>query len=150
VDRAPVHDPEHAASGTIGFLVHHLGDESTEGDDGDLLDDLAEESGTMHVPSCDVGTDSMTTILVLDAHRAARSGWRDGMTKGADRDLRLLVSTDDELVLSQGSALPASVVEVEDAPCLRGELGIAREDPAPSAPRTQRILLQPSPDRHAA
>ena len=91
----------------------------------------------MHIPSCDVGTDPIPTILVFD-------------TTGPDMDLCLLVGTDDELVLPQGTAFPASVIEVEDASRLHGELEIAREEPASSAPRTQRILMQPSPDRDAA
>jgi len=32
-----------------------------------LLTGLPEESGTMYVPSSDVGTDHMTSILVLNA-----------------------------------------------------------------------------------
>ena len=54
VDPAAIDDPEDAASRTIGFLGHHLGDERVEGNDGDFLDDLAEELRPMRVPSCDV------------------------------------------------------------------------------------------------
>ncbi len=49
-----------------------------------------------------------------------------------------------------GAALPTTVAEVENASRLDGKLRIAREDPAASAPRTQRILVQPAPDCHTA
>ena len=133
VNGAAVNDPEDALGRMIGFLGHHLGDERVEGDDGDLAEDVAEETGTVHIPGGDVRTDAMTPVLVLDANGAARRRWRDRVKSAPDRDLRLLVGTDDELALGERAVVPAPVVEVEDASRLGREIRIAREDPTPPA-----------------
>ena len=115
-------------------MCHHLGDEVIEGDDGDLGDDVAEEPGTVDIPRRDIGADAMAAVLVLDPHGAARTRRRDRMAAGVDRDLRLFVGADDELVPAEGATVPLPVIEVEDASRLGPELGIAREDPAPPGP----------------
>ena len=74
VDCATIDDPEDSASRTIGFLAHDPSDERVEGNDRDLLDDVAKESSSMHVPGSDVGTNSVTSILVLDHGTQARAG----------------------------------------------------------------------------
>lgn len=139
MDRAAVDDPEDGLGGSVRFPGHHPG---VEGDDGDPSDDIAEEPGTVDIPGRDVGTDAIAAVLVLDSHGAARARRRDRMAAGADRDLRLLVGADDELLPAEGAPVPRPVIGIEDASRLGPELGIAREDPAPPAPRRLRSRSQ--------
>ena len=101
----------------------------------------------MHVPGRHVGTDSMAPVFVLDAKTMAGSRGQDRMTRAADGDLRLLVGADEELIGRQCATAPVPVIEVEDARRFGRELRIAGEDLAPSTPGTQRILMEPPPDR---
>ena len=124
VDRAAVDDPEDALCGPVGFTGHHLGNEGIEGNDGDLGDDVAEEPGTVDVPRRDIGTDTVAPVLVLDPNGAAGSRRHDRMKAGSDRNLRLLVRTDDEFVPGERTPVPLPVIEVEDASRLGPELGM--------------------------
>ena len=72
------------------------------------------------------------------------------MDAQAGLDAGLLVGGDDELVRAQRLPLPAARIQVQDAPGLGLEVGVAREDPAAMLPRADRILVQPAPDRAVA
>ena len=61
-------------------------------------------------------------------------------------DAGLLVGGDDVLVLAQRLPLPASLVQVQDAPGLGLEVRIARKDPAAVLPRPNGVFVQPAPD----
>jgi hypothetical protein len=61
-------------------------------------------------------------------------------------DAGLLVSRDDELVLAQRLALPAPLVQIQQAPGLGLEVRIARKDPAAVLPGANRVFMQPTPD----
>lgn len=50
---------------------------------------------------------------------------------------------------AQRFARPAPFIEVQDPARLLGELRIAGEEPTPIAPRLQRVLAQPAPQRRA-
>jgi hypothetical protein len=65
-------------------------------------------------------------------------------------DAGLLVGAQDIVAWSEGKALPARLIKIEDAAGLGGELGIAREDPAAVALRPQGILIEPAPQGRAA
>ena len=62
----------------------------------------------------------------------------------------LCAHREDVLVLAQRPALPAPLVQVQDAPGLGLEVRIAREDPAAVLPRSDGVLVQPAPDRAVA
>ena len=61
-------------------------------------------------------------------------------------DAGFLVGRDDVLVLAQRLSLPASLVQVQDAPGLGLEVRIARKNPAAVLPRPDCVLVQPTPD----
>lgn len=50
VRRAVVHDPELPIGGGVGFLIHHLLDQRTEGFDACLGLAAPEEPGAMNIP----------------------------------------------------------------------------------------------------
>ena len=65
-------------------------------------------------------------------------------------DAGLLVGRDDVLVFAQRLALPAPLVQVQDARGFDLELGIARKEPAAVLPRPDGVLVQPTPHRAVA
>ena len=87
---------------------------------------------------------------VLNAHRLTRLGGQARMDTQASLDAGLLVGGDDELVVAQGLSLPAPLVQIQDSRGLGLEVRIARKDPASMLPRSNRVLVQPTPHRAVA
>lgn len=56
----------------------------------------------------------------------------------------------DVLGWTEGHAVPAALVEIQDPPCLGGEGGVAGEAPAPDPPGPERVGGEPAPDRRPA
>src|ERR1700739_1076838 len=61
----------------------------------------------------------------------------------------LLVGAQNEVARPQRLDLPATGIEIEDRSGLAREPRIAREYPTAMAPRAQRILTEPTPERGA-
>lgn len=59
----------------------------------------------------------------------------------------LFVGRDYKLIVFEGLAAPNSLVEIEQTACLGGETRVPREDPTAVVPGTNRILVEPPPDR---
>jgi hypothetical protein len=87
---------------------------------------------------------------VLHAHRFAGFGRKTGVDSTPRLDAGLLVGRDDELVVAQGLALPASPVKIQDAAGLELEVRVPRKDPAAVLPGADRIFVQPAPHRAVA
>jgi hypothetical protein len=68
----------------------------------------------------------------------------------SDLNLGLFVGREDVLIAAERLAVPDAMVEIQDAGGLRCEVRISRKDPAPSGPRAEGILTEPSPAGHAA
>lgn len=148
--RAVVHDPEHAPRGVVRWLAHDLIDQALERRDAGGRFAAAEHLGAMDVQGSQVRPSATACVLVLHAHRLARSGRQARMDAQPRLDAGLLVGRDDELVLAQRLPLPAPLVQVQDAPGLELELRIARKDPAAVLPGADCIFVQPTPDRAVA
>ena len=57
---------------------------------------------------------------------------------------------DDEFISARGLALPAALVQVQDASGLPLELGVAGENPTAVLPGADGVLVQPTPNGRAA
>ena len=66
---AVVHDPEHPRGGSVGLLLHDLGDETLEGTDPGFLLAAAKNLGTPDIPRGQIGPGTATFLFVLHAHR---------------------------------------------------------------------------------
>ena len=64
--RRVVHDPEDAASGLVGLLVHDFTDEPLCGSHAILDFAASEDLGAMHVPSRQVGPGTFAKVLMLN------------------------------------------------------------------------------------
>jgi hypothetical protein len=147
VRRTVVDDPEHARSRPIGFAGHDLEHQAVERLDPGLRLAPPENPGLFHVPRRDIGKRSHAAVFMFDAPGPGRCGGQGRMATRARLDAGLFIGADDPLVLSQRSALPEALVEIEDAASLCGKVGITGEDPAPVVPRLDGVLGQPTPNR---
>jgi hypothetical protein len=138
--------PEHPGGRTIGFLGHHLADQSSEGGDTGLGFASTEDSGLMDVPRSQVGPGSLARVLVFDAHRPSRTCGSDAVFAASGLDAGLLVGADYEIGCSQRTTLPHPLVEIEDSAGLAGEIRVPREDPAAMMPRADGVLREPAPN----
>jgi len=143
---AVVHDPEDALGGVVGCLAHDLIDQSLKRLDAGRWFAAAKQLDPMNVHCGEVCPSATALVLVLDAHRLFRRARQARMSSNPRLDAGLLVGRDDELVLAQRRAFPATSVQVEDAFGLALELRVTREDPATMLPRAYRILVQPAAD----
>ena len=145
--RPVVHNPEHPASVAVWGLAHDLLDQPLEGGDARCCFAAPKHLGAVHVEGGKIGPSSSARILVLDAYRLAGPSRQARMGAYAGLDAGLLVSGDDKLVLAQRLPLPAARIQVQDAPGFCLEVRIARKYPAAMLPWTDRVLVQPPPDR---
>jgi len=150
VRRTIVGDPEYAPRGAVGLLAHDLSDETFEGSDAGLALAAAEQLGAMDIPGRDIGPSTGATVFVLNINRPPRPGRQRGMFAPARLDAGLLVGAEHIIARSQGFVPPPALIEVQDAAGLGSEGGITRENPATMAPRSQRVLAEPAPQRGAA
>jgi hypothetical protein len=66
---------------------------------------------------------------------------------GSGSDAGLLVRRKHEFVVLQGLDLPDSLVEVEQASGFDRELRVARKNPTAVKPRSNRVFVEPTPER---
>ena len=147
---AVVHDPEDAASGLVGLLVHDFTDETLCGSHAILDFAASEDLGAMNVPSRQVGPGTFAKVLMLDPDGAVWTGRQSRPFSASSLNARLLVGRDHEVISAQWCALPNALVEVEDRTGVGRKVGITEEDPAPMLPWAESVSTEPTPQGGAA
>ena len=147
---AVVHDPEDAASGLVGRLVHDFTDETLYWSHPVLDVAAPEELGAMNVPSRQVGPGTLAKVLMLSPDGAVWTGRQRRLFSASRLNARLLVGRDHEVIGAQWRALPNALVEVEDGTGVGRKVGITRENPASMLPWAERVCTEPTPQGGAA
>jgi len=83
---------------------------------------------------------------VLHPCRQAGLWGQRRMLAAAGLNAGLFVGGDHEFIVPEGFAVPAPLIEIEDATRLAGEVGVAREDPTAVVPRANGVLVEPAPN----
>src|SRR5712691_3452306 len=122
---AVVGNPEHPARGTVGLLAHDLRDVAFERSDPGLVLATSEQLGTMNIPGREVCPSALARILMLDVSGASWSRWQGGMLASSGLDAGLLVSAQHVVARPQNSALPTTLIEVQNWARLGGEVRVA-------------------------
>ena len=148
--RTVVHDPEYSSRGAIRFLAHDLMNETTERLDPCLAFTATEDLGPVDIPRGQVRPGSAADIFMLDSHAATVCGCQCRVSPAARLNAGLLVGRDHEIVVRQGFAFPAVLIQIEDSARLLFESGVAREDPTAVGPGADRILREPTPQGRLA
>src|SRR5260370_40369301 len=97
-----------------------------------------------------MGRRAEPSIFVLDLERDAglrRHSRRYG-TPGLDAGL--FSGRDHKFIVFEGLSFPLMLEEIQNQTRLDGELRVAWENPTPMLPRTNRIFMQPAPERRLA
>lgn len=101
----------------------------------------------MDIQRGQVGPDATTLVFVLDPrHRARLPRVQSGMLAAAGSDAGFFVGGEDKFIVLEGFAVPGSLIKVEQATSLAGEVGVARKDPTAVAPGANGVLGQPPSD----
>lgn len=129
---------------------HDLLHQPIKGSDAALRLATTKHAGAMDIESGQVSPCATTLVLMLDLHRPTGLAKPSGMLARARLNAGFLIRRDHELIVVQPSALPASLIKVQDAASFHGKVRVAREDPSSMLPRTNGVLVQPSPNRATA
>ena len=138
-------NPEDAPRRAIGFYRHDLFYQAVKWLDAGGVLAAAKELGAMDVPGGQVRARTAALVFVFDAGTTARCCGQRGMDADASLDAGFLVRRQDKVAAAQRRTFPATLVKVEHATSLDGEVGIAREDPASVSPWAQRFAAEPAP-----
>ena len=150
VSRTVVDDPEDAAGFVIGRPRHDLLNEIAKRRDSIVLFTATKDSGLMYVQCRDIGPCPAAVVLVLDMHGLAWPAGVREMLAAAGLNAGLFIGRDHKLILLQAGTLPLTSIEVQNASCLGGEIGIAWKDPTAVIPRSNGVIMEPAPQRTTA
>ena len=67
------------------------------------------------------------------------------MSSSAGLEAGFLIGREHQLVVFERLTVPRSFIEIQDATCFLGKVGITREYPRAVSPRADGILVEPSP-----
>ena len=87
---------------------------------------------------------------MFDSGGATRRGSQRRLLAATGLNTAFFVRGDDEFTRLERASLPDAIIEIEDAPGLGREIGIAWEDPTAMLPRTERIGAEPAPQSRPA
>src|SRR6202022_4537099 len=147
MSRAVVHDPKDAASRFIRLLAHDFAHEPIDGSNSTFDFTAAEDSCLVDIPGCQVGPGTHAEVLMLDVGGRQR---QRRLFSAASLNTALFVCADDVIIGTQGSALPDTLVKIEDESRFCGKVRIARKDPASMFPGAKSIAAEPAPQSSTA
>ena len=150
MSRAVVHDPKDAASRFIRLLPHDFAHKAIDGSNSTFDFTAAEDSCSMDIPGCQIGPGTRAKVLMLDVRRAIGRRRQRRLFSAAGLNTALFVCADDVIIGAQCSALPDTLVKIEDGSGFSGKVWIAWEDPTSMFPGTKRIAAEPAPQSSPA
>ena len=150
MSRAVVHDPKDAASRFIRLLAHDFAHQPIDGSNSTFDFTAAEDSCSVDIPGCQVGPGTHAEVLMLDAGGAIGRQRQRRLFSAASLNTGLFVCADDVIIGTQWSALPDTLVKIEDGSGFCGKVRIARKDPASMFPGAKGIAAEPAPQSSTA
>jgi len=104
----------------------------------------------MDIPGCQVGPGTHAEVLMLDVRRAIGRQRQRRLFSAAGLYTGLFVCADNVIIGTQWSALPDTLVKIEDGSGFCGKVRIAGKDPASMFPGPKGIAAEPAPQSSAA
>lgn len=127
--RPVVHHPEDPPARAVGFLVHHLVNESPKRLDPGVRFTASPNVSTADIPPRQVLQRAATLVLECDVGRPPWS-WRQAwMAPDTGLDTGLLIGTNTVILGAKRLTLPYSRVQIQDPPSLVGEERITGKNP---------------------
>ena len=144
--RTIVNDQKDTPCCGIGWLTHHVVNKAIKGGDAASSFAPAKQFGAMHIKSRYVGPSAASGVFMFYFHRRTGLDRIGGMTAVACLDAGFLIGRQNKLIIPKGMPIPYPFIEIQDFPGFLGKLRITRENPGAIPPRTNSILMKPSPD----
>src|SRR5260370_32933182 len=117
MSRVVVHDPKEPASRFIRVVPHDFAHKAIHGSNSTFDFTAAEDSCSMDIPGCQIGPGSQAEVLMLEV-RGAMGRWRQRrLFSAAGLNTGLFVCADDVIIGTQWSALPDTLVKIDDGSC---------------------------------
>src|SRR5262249_14092654 len=149
--RGPIIDnPEDAVGLAIGRDAHDLPHKSTERLDARLPLAAAKQARPVHIERREIRPNALAFVLVLNPHRLVGAMRCGLMTRAARLNAGLLIGGDHKVIRAERLSLPDAFIEIQNPARLGSKVGVAWEEPAAVCPGSDRIGIQPAPDRAAA
>lgn len=148
--RTVVDDPEDPARLPVGAAPHHLIHEAIKGCDATVGFATTEDFGAVDIQGREIGPGSESLVFVFDSHASVGLCVQGLMFSEARLNAGLFVRRENKLIGPEFTALPETLVEIQEPPSLLLEVRVARKDPTTVLPRTDGVLVQPSPYRGVA
>jgi hypothetical protein len=79
----------------------------------------------MDIPGCQIGPGTQAEVLMLDVHRAIGRRRQRRLFSAAGLNTSLFVCADDVIIGTQWSALPDTLVKIEDGSGFAGKVWMA-------------------------
>jgi hypothetical protein len=140
-----VHYQEHPPSFVVRLLTHDLVDEPIEWINPATFFAAAKQLCPVNVECREIRPGSTAFVLVFDLHGRSRDRRKRSVLAATCLNARLLVGRQNELVIFKLVAFPVPLVQVENAPGLFCKMRVAWKNPATVLPRSNRILVKPTP-----
>src|ERR1700746_1664905 len=128
MSRAVVDDPKDTASRFIRLLPHDFAHQPIHGSNSTFDFTAAEDPCSMDIPGCEIGPGPHAEVLVLDVRGTIGRRRQRRLFSAAGLNTGLFVCADDVIIATQWSALPDTLVKIEDGSGFASKVGIAGED----------------------
>jgi hypothetical protein len=99
----------------------------------------------MNIKSGDISPSATPDVFMLHFNHFIRLCRIGGMTAAARLDACFFIGRQDVLIILKRMPVPYSFIEIQDSPGFLGKLRITRKYPGTITPRTDGILVKPSP-----
>ena len=144
--RTIVNDQKDTPCCGIGWLTHHVVNKAIKGGDAASAFAPAKQFGAMDIKGRYVGPSAASGVFMFHFHWRTRLDRIGGMKTAASLDAGFLIGRQNKLIIPKGMPIPYPFIKIQDSPGFLGKLRITGENPGAIPPRTNGILMKPSPD----
>jgi hypothetical protein len=102
------------------------------------------------IQGSEIGPGPESRVFMFDSHGSAGLCVQGVMDSEARLNARLFVCTENELIGPELTALPETLVEIQEPASLLFKVRVSRKDPTTVLPWTDGVLVEPAPYRGVA
>jgi hypothetical protein len=143
--RTVIDDPEDPSRLAIGATLHDLIHKAIKRRDAAVGFATTKDLSAVDIEGCQIGPGPKPFVFVFDSHGPVGL-WGQGLMFSETRlDAGLFVRTENELIGLEFTALPEALVEIQNSAGFLFEVWVSRKNPATVLPRTDGVLVEPTP-----
>jgi hypothetical protein len=143
--RTVIDDPEDPSRLAIGTTLHDLIHEAIKRRDATVGFATTKDLSAVDIEGRQIGPGPKPFVFVFDSHGPVGLWGQGLMFSEARLDAGLFVRTENELIGPEFTALPEALVEIQKSAGFLFEVWVSRKDPTTVLPRTDGVLVEPTP-----